>query len=125
MPGSVIQHQSLDKLSVTGQSMDHMHDFNHMKVDRLISNFDDIDGLNDDIDQLIGKIRVQLGTKSGSGNTDKDRLFDSFLADLEALQEFKRFLSGELVSFGNDTGMHLFLHESLCLLHHLSDEQHI
>lgn len=81
-----------------------------MEVDRLISDFDDIDSLNDDIDQLIGKIGVQLGTKSSSGNTDKDRLFDSFLADLEALQKLKRFLPGKLISFGNDTRMHLLLH---------------
>lgn len=125
MSGSVVQHQPLDELSVTGESMNHMHDFNHMEVDRLISDFDDIDSLNDDIDQLIGKIGMQLGTKSGSGNADKDRLFDSFLADLEALQKLKRFLPGKLIPFGDDTRMHLFLHESLRLLHHLSDQQHI
>lgn len=123
--GSVIKHQPLDELSVTGESMDHMHDFNHMEIDRLISNFDDIDSLNNDIDQLVGKIRVQFGTKSSSGNADKDRLFDSFLADLEALQKLKRFLPGKLISFGNDTRMHLFLHESLRLLHHLSNQQHV
>lgn len=96
-----------------------------MEVDRLISNFDDIDSLNNDIDQLVGKIRVQLGTKSSSGNTDKDRLFDSFLADLEALQKLKRFLPGKLIPFGDDTRMHLLLHESLRLLHHLSNQQHV
>lgn len=125
MSSTVIQHQSLHELRITRQPMNHMHDFNHMEVDRFISDFDNIDSLNDDIDQLIGKVRVKFGTECGSGNTDEDRFFYGFFADLEGLQKFERFLPGEFVSLGDDTRMHLFLHESLGLFHHLSDEEHV
>ena len=32
-----------------------------MEVDGLIGDFDDVDGLDDDVDQLVGEVGVQLG----------------------------------------------------------------
>lgn len=96
-----------------------------MEIDRLISDFDDVNSLNDDIDQLVGKIWMKFGTECGSGNTDEDRFFYGFFADLEGLQKFEGFLPGKFVSLGDDTRMHLLLHEPLRLLHHISNKEHV
>ena len=34
--------------------MDHMHDLDHVEIDGLISDSDDVDGINNDVYELVG-----------------------------------------------------------------------
>ena len=54
VPSSVVEHQSLDQLGITGQTVNHMHDLHHVQVNGLVSNPDDVDSVNHDVDQLVG-----------------------------------------------------------------------
>jgi len=56
-----------------------------MEVNWLIGNPDDIDGINHNVDQLVGQVRVQLGTERGSSCADENGLLDCFLLNLEGL----------------------------------------
>lgn len=49
----MIKNQSLYQLSITCKAMNHMHNLDHVQVNRFVSNSDDIDRIDDDINQLI------------------------------------------------------------------------
>lgn len=61
----MVQHKASNKLGITGQPMDHMHDLNHMKIDRLIFNFNNFNSLDDNIDELVCQIGVQFCAEGG------------------------------------------------------------
>jgi hypothetical protein len=50
----MIKDKTFNQLSVTCKFVHHMHDFYHMQVNGFVSNFDDIDCVNNDINELIG-----------------------------------------------------------------------
>ena len=90
----MIEDEALDKLSIAGQSVHHMHDFDHMEVNRLIVDFDDIHCLNYDVYELICQVWVQFGTQSSTCYACQQRLFHCVSGDFESLQKLKSFLTG-------------------------------
>ena len=50
--------------------MNHVHDFNHVQVDGFVWDLDDVDGIYDDVNQLVGKVRMKLAAERSSSNTD-------------------------------------------------------
>ena len=52
--GPMVEDQPLDQLSVAGQPVDHVHDLDHVQVDGLIGDPDDINCVHHDIHQLVG-----------------------------------------------------------------------
>lgn len=68
--------------------MNHMHDFYHMKVDGFVCDSDDVDSIDNDVDQLVSKIRMQFSAEGSPSHTYKQGLFYCVSGDLEALQEF-------------------------------------
>lgn len=83
----MIQDQSSNQLSITGESVNHVHDLNHVQVDGLILNSDNLDGLYDDVYKLVCKVGMEFSAKCSSGNAGEQRFVDFLLADLELLQE--------------------------------------
>ena len=87
--------------------MNHVHDFNHVQVDGFVWDLDDVDGIYDDVNQLVGKVRMKLAAERSSSNTDQERFLYSLFLDSELIQKSERLLSGQLVSLSDDSGVHL------------------
>lgn len=87
--------------------MNHMHDFNHMQVNWLISDFDNVNGINNNINKLVSKVWMEFAAQWGSCDTDKEWFLYNFFLYLELFQEPKSFLSGEFVTFSDDSGVNL------------------
>jgi len=90
----MIKDKTFDQLSVACKFVHHMHDFYHMQVDGFICNFDDIDCVNNDINKLVGQLRVQFGAEGSSGNTDKQWFLNSLFCYFEGLQKLQCFFTG-------------------------------
>lgn len=103
----MVKDETLDKFGVRGEFMDHMHDFNHVEVDRFIGDLDDVDGIDDDVDKLVGELWMELATERSSCDTDQKWFLYSLLLDFELVQKFKGFLSGQFVAFSDDSGVYL------------------
>jgi hypothetical protein len=89
-----------------------MHDFNHVQVDGFVWDLDDVDGINNDVNQLVGKIGMKLAAERCSGDTDQERFLYSLFLDSELIQKPERLLSGQLVSLGDDSGVHLLSYKT-------------
>lgn len=81
----MVEHQTLYELSVSRELVNHVHNFNHVKIDRLIRNSDNVDCINNDVHQLIGQVRMQLAAEGSSGSTDENRLLYSFFRNFESV----------------------------------------
>lgn len=103
----MIKDETLNKLSVWGKFMNHVHDFYHVQVDWLISNFDNVNSVNNNVNKLIGQVGMELAAQRGSCDTDEKWFLYGLFLDLELIQEFQSFLSGEFISFSDDSGMDL------------------
>jgi hypothetical protein len=40
-----------------------MHDFNHVQIDWLVWDSDDVDGIDDDINKLVGQIWMKFAAQ--------------------------------------------------------------
>lgn len=65
----MVQNQSLDQFGITGQSMNHMHNLDHMEIDGSVLDFHNIYSLHNNIDKLVGQIWVQFCVQCCSGHT--------------------------------------------------------
>jgi hypothetical protein len=82
--GTVIKNQPLDKFGLSVQLVLHVHNFNHVQVDSVVSS-DCVNGLNDDFGQGVCDAGVHLGHEGGSGYLKKKLLVNIRLFDLEFL----------------------------------------
>jgi hypothetical protein len=103
----MIQHQSLDKFGVRRQFVNHVHDFYHVQVDGFVWDLYDVDGINNNVNQLIGKVGMKLAAERCPGNTDQERFLYSLFLDLELIQKSERFLPCQLVSLSDNSGVDL------------------
>ena len=87
--------------------MDHVHDFDHVEVDGFVGDLDDVDGIDDDVDKLVGELWMELATEGSSCDTDQEWFLYCLLLDSELVQKFQGFLPGQFVAFGDDSGMAL------------------
>ena len=87
--------------------MDHMHDFNHVQIDWLICDLDNVDGINNNIDELVGQVWVKFAAEWGSGDANQKWFLYSLFLNFELLQKSKGFLSCQFVAFSDDSRVNL------------------
>ena len=123
--GAVVHDESLDQLGVSGQLVHHMHDFDHVQVNRLICDSDDVDCLDHDVHELVCQIRLQFRAQRRPSHADQQRFLNRVPCHFEALQKLQGLLPPQLIPFGYYPRVHLFLHQPLRLLHQFADQQHV
>jgi hypothetical protein len=43
--------------------MNHVHDFDHVQIDWLISDFDNVNSINNNVNKLIGQVGMELAAQ--------------------------------------------------------------
>lgn len=84
-----------------------MHDFDHVEVDGFVGDFNDVDGIDNDVNKLVGELWMELATEGSSCNTDQEWFLYGLLLNSELIQKFQGFLSGQFIAFSNDSGVYL------------------
>ena len=102
----------------------HVHDFDHVKVDALVTD-DRVDGVDDDLSEWIRDRWVDLGVKRGAGNMEEQVTINLLLWHLEGIQELKGLSLGFLQTVNEDARMDSLADIALGLAHKLADEEDI
>mmetsp|Transcript_9799 Transcript_9799/g.25057 ORF Transcript_9799/g.25057 Transcript_9799/m.25057 type:complete len:363 (+) Transcript_9799:362-1450(+) len=119
VPRAMVQHQSVDKLGVSGHLVTHMHDFHHVQVDGLARNAHSQDSIGHTVSKLVRKILLDLGPEGGvrhAANLLPIRCVHGLLHRLEVSKG--SFLS-DLKTLDNKSRVKSFVYVFLSLLQQL------
>ena len=121
---TVIQHQALNQLGLGRHLVLHVHQLNHVQVDRLVLPGNALDGIDNHFAEGVRQLRSNLSVKGSASNFDEEVTGNLSLV-LESLKESERFGLSELHTFNQDTGMHVLAKIALGLPHKFTDEKHV
>lgn len=67
---TVIEHQALNQLGLGRHLVLHMHQLNHMQVDRLVFPGNALDGIDNHLTEGVGQLRSNLSVEGSASNFD-------------------------------------------------------
>lgn len=82
---SMIKDESSDELSFSAEFMLHVHDFDHEQVNRLILNLDDLNGINNKRNHVVGHLGMKLSCQSCSSDIHQNCLIGFLVMDFEGI----------------------------------------
>ena len=121
---TVVKDETADEARLSGHLVLHVHDFNHVQVDTLVTS-DRLHGVDNNLSERVGDGWVDLGVEGGAGDIEKQVTAHLLLRHLESVQEFHDLYLGFLKTINEDSGVNTLAKVSLGLTHELSDEKHI
>jgi hypothetical protein len=120
----VVKDETSDEARFGGHLVLHVHDFDHVQVDTLVTS-DRLHSVDNNLSERVGDGWVDLGVEGGASDIEKQVTAHFLLRNLEGVQEFHDLTLGFLETINEDSGVNTLAKVSLGLTHELSDEKHI
>jgi hypothetical protein len=73
MAGAVVEDETLHAHALHVTFVLHAHDLYHVQIDGLVRNTDGLDGVNNQLGEVVGKLRVHFGAEGSFGELKKQR----------------------------------------------------
>mmetsp|Transcript_16185 Transcript_16185/g.48159 ORF Transcript_16185/g.48159 Transcript_16185/m.48159 type:complete len:534 (-) Transcript_16185:26-1627(-) len=121
---AVVQHQPPHECRILVQLVPHVHDLNHVEVERLAILAHHEHRVGHDARQLVSQCLVQLGTQRRARDARQQLAVSGFGRGLERLQELKCCGLGGVKALYQYSWVRSLGQVALRLLHELADQQY-
>jgi len=123
--GAVIKDKTVDEAGVSGGTVAHVHDLDHVKIDLAgVGGVTEGEhGLDDDLGEVVSEVEGHLGAERGASNIEELVLSHLLHIGLELIEELESDLASLLEALGEHARVQALGADTFSLGHELAGEE--